>query len=161
MCRQAVGVQTAALSLSCIPQQTTQSTEGDGFYAAAKRKILLAAMNDEGAIGFEILDGDPEPSGHRWRYGPLDLDGPASQLAAKIKNEIHLCAGRRAIEGSAGIIGRYRQQALQHEAFPTSSRNGMAEHIRQGAQAEQGMEEATVSDIDLGRFDQSFPHVGN
>jgi hypothetical protein len=64
MCRQAVGVQTAALSLSCIPQQSTQSTEGDGFYAPTKRKILLTAMNDEGAIGFEILDGDPEPSGH-------------------------------------------------------------------------------------------------
>jgi len=95
MCRQAVGVPTAALPLSCIPQQPTQSTEGDGLNAAAKRKILLAAMNDEGAIGFEILDGDPEPSGHRWRYGPLDLDGPASQLAAKIKNEIHLCAGAR------------------------------------------------------------------
>ena len=109
MCRQAVGVPTAALSSSCIPQQTTQSTEGDGFYAATKRKILFAAMHDEGAIGFEILDGDSEPFGHRWRNRPLDLDGPASQLAAKIENEIHLCAGRRSIEGCAGIIGCCRQ----------------------------------------------------
>jgi hypothetical protein len=57
MCRRAVGVKTAALALPYIPQQTAQSTEGDGFYAPTKRKILLAAMNDEGAIGFEILDG--------------------------------------------------------------------------------------------------------
>ena len=48
---------------------------------------------------------------------------------------------------------------LQRKAFPRGAELGMGLEIGQGAQLQQSVQEAAVTDINLGRFDLSFANV--
>lgn len=94
------------------------------------------------------------------RQSALDLDCPKAALARQLEQEIDLGAGCRAVEMRlcSGRCGR--QQVLDDEAFPAGAAVRVAGQRIVVVDAEQGMNEAAVADVGLGRFHQPLADVG-
>jgi hypothetical protein len=126
---------------------------------ATHREPILATINDEGAVWFDVIKGDPEPLFDLRCTGSLNLNGPGAVARAHFQDQVNLRPRRRAVEARTGANWGDGKQALDDKAFPTWPRNGMAEQIVQRFDAQQGMSQATISDIGLGRLDQPLAHI--
>jgi hypothetical protein len=128
--------------------------------AAGGSPSRVAPMDHEGGLWPERLTGKVKALRHTGRTRELDLDSQLD-LATALKNQIYLCAIRGPIKEGLPVITRRSDQVFYDETFPTRPRDRMANNIVPAGQIKQGMRNATVTKIKLGRSDQALAHIAS
>lgn len=80
-------------------------------------------------------------------------------MAGDFEQQVDLRASGSAVKERDGTLGGGSDEILDDEAFPGLADDGVSEDIGVCFEAEEGMEEAAVPDVDLGRFDEAFAEI--
>ena len=111
-------------------------------------------------LRFDVAAGVVEAAARTGGQAELDLDGPGLAPARQLEHQVDLGAGLGAKEARRRTGGHRGQQVLDHEPFPAGAGHGMAGEGVVVFDAEQGVDQTAVPDVDLGRLDQPLADVG-
>lgn len=100
-----------------------------------------------------------ESAGELGRGAPLDLHRP-DLARAEVDDEANLRAAGRAVVAERRAGGQGAGDVLDDEALPTAADDRVAEQVVDGLDAQQGVTDAAVADVDLRRLDQPPAQVG-
>lgn len=115
-------------------------------------------MNDHEFIQTKILQGRPHRPGHGRSCGALELE--AESTVAANDEEIEFGAGVCGPEETLFRLGgNPRHDDVEREAFPRGPNLGVRFNLAGGPEAEEGVQQPAVTDIDLGRLDLPLADV--
>src|SRR5579859_258535 len=112
-----------------------------------------AGIEHRQMIELQVLERDAHRGRYRRRVRPLDLDAePAAPLE---QQQVEFRALMRGPE--VRLLGLHRlERFLDGVALPGGAALGMSEQFALGVDSEQGMQQAGVADVYLGRLDLAF-----
>ena len=146
---------TATASSRDLLQFASECTQADRLDALRQRESLSAGIDDKAARRSKVGTGLVEALLKSGRQPTLDLDCPDG-AARQLDHEIDIGAGGSPIEAWNARRWRGSDQRLDRHALPTGSGDGMAEQCFPIGDAEQGMHDAAVANVELRRLDQAL-----
>jgi len=113
-------------------------------------------MNHVESLKTKVLEGCPHRSSHSGRHGALELE--AQPPAAAHDQQVELGAGvRRPEEALLWPGAEAVDDRVQRKAFPRRAAGGVSLDIPLCRQAQEGVEKARVTHIDLRGLDLGLP----
>lgn len=115
-------------------------------------------MHDESVLRAEVLGGPMEAGAHRGRGGQLYLDRRVRRAGAH-EEEVYLVTAGRAVVVRPEIRIRRPDDAFDCEALEAGTHSWVPGQVVVCLDFEQGVEQAAVTDKDLGRLRESLACV--
>jgi hypothetical protein len=136
-----------------------QVIETHGLDVVRQQHAFNTRLHDQATHWFEIIAGDVEPALHLGREAAFDLDCP--ELATrKFQQKVDLCSGGRAIVERRSPRWRAGDQCLDNEALPARPNDRVIMESVSRRDRQQRVKNAAISQIDLGRLDQTLAENG-
>ena len=135
-----------------------QVPKTDPFRLSGDWEAVFTCVNDESASRLEILAGGVKAAADPGRKRAFDLDCP-HRAAPEFDDEVDLGPTARPVEGRQGWPAQCRQESLDGKALPTLANHRMSGERLQRRNAQQRMDQATITNVDLRRLHQALSNV--
>ncbi len=143
-----------ALLEHCVRENLNASAHV-GRYAVA----LLPGIDDEFACGGEVVAGGMKTAFDFGAEAALDFDGPQAAVGPG-QQQVDFGAAAGAVEVALCRVAGADEQVFDDETFPAMTDDRVRQQGFLVGDCEQGMGQAAVSHVYLGRFDQALAEVG-